>query len=301
MKIVRALLNNESGSALALVTFAFIGLVGITGLVVDGGMLYASKSHLQKVANASVLSGAQELTSDDQLKVRAIIDDILVHHDESDSLQALGIIPNSKVTIELQKPVPLTFSSLFGIETVNISANATASLGVMGRAVGAAPLGVPETTELQYGEEYKLKVDSSDSVSGYFGILALEGPGANLYEDNLRYGFQEPLAVGDVVNTQTGNIAGKTRTVVNELVNSCENYEQRDCPRTLLVLVYKPYNQTSDQLKQVEITGFAHFYITEPMSSTDTSITGIFIKRTNVGYFEPDAVDRGAYTIRLTE
>jgi hypothetical protein len=52
-------------------------------------------------------------------------------------------------------------------------------------------------------------------------------------------------------------------------------------------------------MKQIEVTGFAYFYIKEPMSSTDTSITGVFIKRTGVGSYVEGITDKGAYTIRL--
>ncbi|PKR77268.1 hypothetical protein CEY16_11055 [Halalkalibacillus sediminis] len=297
----KSFFKNERGHAAVIVTFSFTALLAMTGLVVDGGMLYMTKTHLQKTANASVLSGAQELTADDELTVRQIVDETLGHHEELDSFSGIIINLDEKVTLELQKPVNTVFMKLFGIDSIDVEARATASLGKMGRAIGAAPLGIDESVQLNYGEEYSLKVDAGDSDTGNFGVLALDGPGAQTYEQTLLWGSDYELTVGDVLDTQTGNIAGKTRSSVEELVNSCENMYERDCRRILLIPVYKPYNHDQNQMQQVEITGFAYFYISEAMSHDDDTIRGTFIERTGTGFELDEAVERGAFTVRLTE
>ncbi|UCZ53144.1 pilus assembly protein TadG-related protein [Bacillus shivajii] len=295
------LYKKEDGHALVLASMVFTGLVGITGLVIDGGMLYMQQTHLQKTANAAVLSGAQELMAPNDKKAKSVVDDILRSHGETDSFYDLHVAMGDRLSIRLEKPVPLTFASLFGVEEVNVQASAIARVGVMGNAVGAAPLGIEESVELEYGVEYKLRVDETEVDTGNFGVLALEGPGARTYKDNLLYGYQEAISVGDVLNTQTGNIAGPTREAVNELVNSCSDMNQRDCRRILLVPVYKPYNHDQNQLKQVKVTGFAYFYISEPMSRNDTVVRGVFIERTGTGFESELAKERGAFVVRLTE
>ena len=158
---------------------------------------------------------------------------------------------------------------------------------------------------LEFYKEYKLKVDSSDVQYGNFGILALGGPGAKTYEDNLRNGYQEEIKVGDILETQTGNIAGKTRSVVSELVNGCtenpRDVNERDCSRVILIPVYSEHNHNVNQLKEIEVKGFAYFYITDPMDSKDTAITGMFIKRAGTGFEDENAINKGAFSIRLTE
>ncbi|HEY4552829.1 MAG TPA: pilus assembly protein TadG-related protein [Bacillaceae bacterium] len=301
--MMSTLLKREDGNVLILTAIALLALLAITGLVIDGGMVYMQKSHLQKTANAAALSGAQELTNSEE-SVQKVVQDILASHDETVSMNQLNITMNDQVNVRLTKPVNLAFSSLFGIDAVDVRAEATASLGVMGRAVGVAPLGVDETTPLQLYQEYQLKVGSGDSEAGNFGILALGGSGARTYEENLRYGYQEELKIGDVVATQTGNIAEKTRSAVQEKINGCpespDNLFKRDCSRIILVPVYKPYNQTSNQVKEVIITGFAYFYIKDPMNSKETSVTGIFIERAGTGFTEKGASNYGAYAIRLS-
>jgi hypothetical protein len=119
------------------------------------------------------------------------------------------------------------------------------------------------------------------------------------------HGYSNEVQVGDIIDTQTGNIAGKTRSSVQYRIDSSPyapgDTSHPDDPRIILVPVYKPYNFTSNQMKQIQVTGFAYFYISDPMSSEDTSITGMFIKKIGIGMVKPGASDKGAYTIRLTE
>lgn len=297
-------LRGEQGNVLILTALSLIGLLGMGGLALDGGLVYMTKSKLQKVANASVLSGAQELTNTEQ-KVDQVVHDILDAHQESTSLANLQISMGKQVALDLTKTVHLTFASLFGFEKMDVNVHSAAGLKTMGRVVGAAPLGIDQSIPLEHYKIYQLKVDSSGVQSGNFGVLALGEAGAKTYEENLRYGYQEELKTGDVIDTETGNIAGKTRTVVQELVDGCtsipDDYNARNCSRIILIPIYKPYDFDQNQLKSVMIIGFAYFYITQPMSSNDTTITGMFIKRAGTGFYEDGSVDRGAYSIRLTE
>ncbi|TFB19617.1 hypothetical protein E3U55_10700 [Filobacillus milosensis] len=299
--MMKYLMKSEKANATFLVTISFTALLALTGLVVDGGMLYMTHQHLQKAANASVLSGGQELTQEEEV-VRQIVDETLEHHDELSSFKGITIVKENRVTLELEKPVETTFMKLFGIDSVDVEVRATARVGPMGRAKGVAPLGIDESIELIYGQEYTLKVDEHDSDTGFFGALAIDGTGASTYKETLINGSLSELKVGDIVDTETGNMAGPTNKAVKTLVDSvCENMYERDCPRVLLIPVYKPYNHDQNQMKQVEITGFAYFYVTEPMDKHNKTVTGVFIERTGTGYELDEAVDRGAFIVRLTE
>lgn len=303
-KFLRRLWKKERGDALILTALSMVCLLGMTGMAIDGGLIYMTQSKLQKEANAAVLSGAQELTNT-QNAVDQVVQDVLNAHHDTGALSGLQITMNKQVGINLSKSVKLNFLPLLGFNRVNVSAHAAAGLSPMGEAVGAAPLGIDQSTPLVYYQKYQLKVDTTGVDSGNFGILALGAPGANTYEDNLINGYQEALGIGNVVNTQTGNIAGDTRNAIQQRINSCTaapgDYNARDCSRILLIPVYVPYEYSQNQLTSIKITGFAYFYITDPMSRTDTSITGMFIKRAGTGFFKAGSVDEGAYSIRLTE
>ena len=302
--VIRRFLKEEQGNTLILGALSLMVILGMAGLAIDGSLLYMTKSKLQKEANASVLSGAMELPNTEQ-KVTDTVQYILNAHKYSSSLEKIDIEMGKKVAVTLKRSVKLSFSSLFGLDKIDVKAHSAAGLAAIGSAVGAAPLGIDESIPLEYLKTYQLKVDSSDSLNGNFGILALGGPGAKTYEENLRHGYQSEITVGDIIDTQTGNIAGSTRSAIQERVNGCSQppgeYTMRECSRIILVLVYTPYNYGGGQMKQVKVTGFAYFYITDPMSSKDTSISGVFIKRTGSGSYVEGSRDRGAYSIRLTE
>ncbi|WLD93940.1 pilus assembly protein TadG-related protein [Alkalihalobacillus sp. AL-G] len=302
------MIREESGSSIVLIGLAMLAILAILGLVIDGGSLYMTKSHLQKVANAAVLSGAQELTTNED-EVRKVAEKVLIEHTELDSLENMQINMKDKVAVDLEKQVPLYFSSLFGKESAPVQVHAAAEIGTMSSATGVAPLGIDRSVNPQLYQEYTLKVGPHDNDTGVFGILALGGGGSQTYEENLRHGYQEGIGVGDILETQTGNVAGKTRRVINELVNECTVTEEemraganpRDCARILLIPIYEPYEYYENQMKKIEVVGFAYFYITEPIHGNSTEITGMFINRPDTGYIDPTVENFGAYGIRLTE
>lgn len=297
---------DENGSGLLLFALIFLIIMGISGVVVDAGILYKTKSELRKTANAAVLSGAQELTNSDDA-VTAVVQNILQADDELGSLKELLIKPNgeNKLKINLEKDIPLYFMKIFNINSVVINASASAGIAPLTRSVGAVPLGIDKSIQLEYMKEYKLKVDAGDSTYGNFGVLALSGVGANLYEQDLMYGYESELEIGDIIPTQTGNIEGKTRNGVNYRISSSpyttDDYSHRDDPRVILILIYEPYEISTNQLKSVKVCGFAYFYLKEPMGPQDSEITGYFIQRVGTGVGDVNSEDNGAYAIRLLE
>src|SRR5690606_15931985 len=102
--------------------------------------------------------------------------------------------------------------SLFGFKQLQVSAEAAAMIGPVVGCTGVIPVGVP-WDDFEFGQVYELKIDahSGRKYQGNFGALALGGTGANTYRNNLKYGYQGMLRVGDQVYTEPGNMAGPTR------------------------------------------------------------------------------------------
>lgn len=296
--------SEQCGSTIILAAFIMLGLLACVALALDGGTMYITKIKLQKAANAAALSGAQELANQ-QSAVFAIVQKILKEHDETNSLVSTTIEMEHKVKVHLKKQVPLPFSRLLGFQNLPIEVKAAAEIQSIGKSIGAVPLGMDDSIPLEYNREYKIKVEQAEDTPGIFLILVLGEAGAKSYEDTLRNGYPNELEVGDIIDTQKDNLASETRSIIQERIDACPDLplgsHPRECPRIILVPVYKPYNMDSSQLKQIKITGFAYFYITKPMSSNDMSITGRFMKKAGTGTPAPDAVNKGAFSIRLTE
>lgn len=300
------LYKEEDGVAVVWFAIVFVVIIFITGLAIDGGRLYQAKAELRKAADAAVLSGAQELvTSDDS--VRNIVNQILVAHDEQSNLKQLLIKPNNeeKVIVTLERNVPLFFMRILGFNNAPVSVRSAAAIYPMKETIGTVPLGISDDTPVEYMQEYTLKVGPGDSTAGNFGILALGGPGGSSYSDNLMHGYDEKISFGDVIDTQTGNIAGKTITGVNYRIDTSpySTYDpaNRDDPRVICILVYEPHSVTTNQVKSVKVVGFAYFYISEPMSSHDTTVRGYFVRKVGKGIGDEKPLDKGAYAVKLVE
>ncbi|GHH96692.1 Tad domain-containing protein [Neobacillus kokaensis] len=305
MKRSRLLIRNEQGQIVALAAFSMVFLIGMIGLVVDIGFVYKAKSDLKKSATTAALSASQELTNGEPARVQSVVNTVLASYNEQSSMENTEIELNQQVRVSLTKEVPFAFAKIFGMEGTTIRETAAAKIFPIGSLYGAIPLGVDESTPITYGQTISLKVGAGDSGSGNFGVLALAGTGAKTYLETLKYGFDQALSVGDIVPTQTGNIAGSTKEGINYRINHCPNPggdpTVRECARILPIIVYKPYQSSSNQLQSIKVTGFAFFYLQQPMNTNDTAVIGTFIKRVDTGTFKTGSVDRGAYMSRLVE
>ena len=54
--------SREHGQALVLIVFAIVGMIGLTGLAIDGGNAYSERRHAQNAADTSVLAAALRKT-----------------------------------------------------------------------------------------------------------------------------------------------------------------------------------------------------------------------------------------------
>lgn len=309
---LRHLPADERGSALLFTGLALATLLAIAGLAIDGGTLYAVKSRMQKAANASVLSAAQELTVS-ETSVNQVLLETLGKHGEQVHIESSSIQMRDKVSVWLAQDVSLGLSRIIGIDSATVRVKAAAELAVLKAGEGVVPVGIDQTLyySMDYYKEYSLKVDESGVNTGNFGILALGDNGAEIYEKNFKYGYQSELSIGDRVYTQTGNVSGKTKMGVEYRMDQCTSPYQpspgvsldRTCGRIILLPIYKPYTYESGQLKQVEIVKFAYFYVTRPFSNSTKEIFGMFVEFSGRGIAgtKPEPNYKGAYAIRLTE
>lgn len=306
MEILLSFYNEEDGIGSVWFALIFIAITFIAGIAIDTGRLYEARTELRKVANAAVLSGAQELEISDS-SVENVVDQILAAHNEQDSLEELLIRPNNKnrISVTLKKEVPLHFMRIFSFDSATVEVRSSAGIFPIAKASGAVPLGIHKDTPLEFMKEYELKADAGGSEAGNFGILALSGVGAKNYEETLKHGYDKDVEIGQIIDTQTGNVAQKTVNGVNYRIDASPypvgDITHRDDPRIITILVYEPYFITTNQVKSVKVCGFAYFYLKEPMSQQDSTIKGYFIKKVGTGIGEEDALDKGAYAIKLVE
>ena len=107
--------------------------LGIIGLAIDGGTLFAARRRAQNAADAAARAGAQQIDIDhyratgeiriDQGGARYEARRYLAGHGEAD---ASIDITGQQVTVAVRRDVPLSFLKLVGIGDVSIGATAVA-------------------------------------------------------------------------------------------------------------------------------------------------------------------------------
>ncbi len=63
--------KSEKGQAIILIVFALIGLIGITGLTVDGGLAYSERRRAQNAADSAAFAAALANSKDENIEAAA--------------------------------------------------------------------------------------------------------------------------------------------------------------------------------------------------------------------------------------
>jgi len=202
----------QTGQVAIIVGLALTALIGILAYVIDEGSIYEERRSLQSVADSASLAAVQELPEDPSGAVQKAIEYASLH---GVSLAAGDVVigstftSNDTATVTAVNPDrEMFFAGIFGINSVAVGADATAVVGSPEELNNIVPFGVLEDDWVP-GEEYELKW-GPPGETGNFGALGLGGSGANNYRNNIKYGYGEPLVVGDVVETEPGNMKGPT-------------------------------------------------------------------------------------------
>lgn len=174
-----------------------------------------------------------------------------------------------------------------------------------------------EFDELEYGEEYNLKV-LSDPESGNFQALdfryvthsdgtqeGLNDSAADYYE-NLAGPYPGVIHIGDVITTKTGGLSAPVSTSnLSDRFSTCSlTFSQweaagkpPDCTRLVLVPIVERIERITGQ-SDVIVSSIAVFYVEDYESSGGerVNITGRFIEYAKPGTYQDDPPDSGLYT-----
>jgi len=325
-------LRDERGLSLVMTAMLVVVLLGMVAVAVDIGRLYLTRQYLVNSCDAAALAGGIELP--DQAKATGEageaalangMDEYEVSFPE-DGITAQGA---TKIRVDGQRTVPHTFARILGFDSRAVGAYAVAlrTGPVNWVRDHVVPWGIPwygpegEPYDYNNGELYVLKVGSQTDLSdgstaqtgGNFYPLALDrslgdgGSGAAIYEDDIKWGFDGEVEVGDMVASEPGNMVGPTKHAVTNDSDSLfqraleepwaddtwDNYDYGN-PRIVVVPIISPLGNGRTE---VEVLGFASFWVE---SCTGQEVTGYFLD-----YTIPDAggsgPDYGVFTFRLIE
>ncbi len=310
MKKIREFLCNEKGTVLVVLAIAMSVLAGFTALVTDVGFKYLNEAKLTKALDSAVLAGVQELPADPRLALEqaaqyANLNGVLA---SESSFQV--DVSNRSMTGTANRQLGLFFAQALGFETTQVSASAKARIAPISSTGGVVPFGVNKEA-YTFGQEVTLKEGAGDqSYSGWFGALQLGGNGAHVYRDNIKYGYPEAIRIGDVIETESGNMSGPTRAGVEYRLNECHHVPQCSihsyidgCPRILIIpMVDIESINEGGHPSSVRVLGFSAFLVNEYIGNgVESNVVGNFINYVIPGRSDESGSDFGLYGAQLCE
>lgn len=163
--------NRESGQIVVLFALFLIVLVGIAGLVLDGGGTYAQRRSEQNAADLAALGGANlQLNGGGSGAVVALAHAIAKENGFEHGVAGttVNVVPTAgQVKVDINAPHTNYFSGVWGMREWPVSVTATASWGVPQGVSGNAPIIFSEkafdpATGLPY-QEYGCATACSDA------------------------------------------------------------------------------------------------------------------------------------------
>jgi Flp pilus assembly protein TadG len=301
-------IEDKKGNSSIILLFMITVIIGLMTLTADAGLLYLEKSKLQNTVDSAALAAisvygeGQERMLEEAYKY-SNLNGVLAEELAIDIQEG-----NRKVTVSSNKSVSLYFAKIFSMSSADVEAKATAVTGPVAAMKGIRPFGV-EDQEFIYGETYTLKNGGGGGTTGNYGAIALGGTGAITYKNNIINGYNtHVLKVGDMIETETGNMDGFTLDGVSEIVNSDTHVNGEDlsqleagCPRVINIPVIDSFS-IAGRSSTVKVVGFAAFFLDNVVKvNGKTEITGRFIKSIGEGVIDETGVGYGLFGTKLVE
>lgn len=301
--------RDQKGSVVLLVSLAMVGLVGMAAISLDAGNLYAQRQKFKNITDAAALAGAQLLIdNDDATKAAAEAQARAVAgFNGLDPSEVSVNLEDNRIRVSAGREEPVAFGRVFGFEQVRVEARSTAINGVLKGVRGARPFGV-ELTDLAYGELYTLKWSAlggnpPSGFRGNFHALALGGTGADLYEQNIMYGANVTVRVGEYVTTEPGAMVGSTRRATDYVLASDPVSTYDNILAGSLRVMYLPLVQTFSVSGRtdIQVVGLAAFFLED--SPRPGELRGRFLRMSVDGEVDESGTvtDYGARAVKLVE
>ncbi|MFT5872938.1 MAG: hypothetical protein ACI8WT_001879 [Clostridium sp.] len=291
---------DSKGNVAILLCLIFTALLGFTAYVVDIGFIYAEKVKLSNAIDSAVLAAILELPTD-EIKAKNVAIEYLEKNNVDPGKVSITISDDKK-SIQMigTKTVNHFFAPIIGIDSSNINASTKAIIApIKSVTVGIRPFAV-EAFEFSYGDVVILKEGAGDGYHGNYGAVALGGRGANVFESNAIYGYSGTITVGDMIDTEPGNMSGATNEIKNYINSECSDFYNFE--RNSIRLWTMPIVDLLDVngRKEVTVVGFAEFYV-ESITTEENHIQGRFIRYVTNGEIDVTQSDTGIYGAKLVK
>lgn len=304
---MKNIIKNQKGATITIFALAAVVLLGFTALVTDIGLLVVHKARLTNAVDAAALAGAQDVIDSPGAAKAAASNYLEKNGYLNDSFEFELVKCREAIRVSASHEVKFGLARVLGFSSKTVHATA------VGRAFpitkvnkGVRPFAI-ENKDFEFGVRYTLKKGGGNGNTGNYGCVSLGGTGANVYENNIINGYTGSLKVGDIIQTEPGNMSGPTKNGVSQLISKCPHTPQcvyydyePDCPRIITVIIVD--NLDVHGRDNVKIVGFASFFLEGVQGSgNECEVTGRFIKTVTSGEMSESQHDYGLYGVRLEE
>ena len=230
--------TGESGQTLVLLVVLMTVLLGVSGLVVDGGNWLVNRRELQNAADAAALAGASKIPSGTSQARDMANAQYADNGLPSDSLAVSNTtyqVTDDSVTVTATRNVDTFFTTIFGLDSVTETATAQATVESFTtiNGVNAMPWGVLQGTYVP-GQPYSIYTKTTANANnGALSLPYVAGAncpipsGANVYEDEIT-GDQPvcPITLGETLETKPGDNSGPTAQGLNTRITNWQTADQ---------------------------------------------------------------------------
>ena len=125
--------RGQAGQTLPLICLFTMTLLGFVGLVIDVGSTYLQRQEIQNVADAAALAGAATIPTGTS---QTAAQDMAAKNDVTGDHVAVSFNNTDSVTITVTRSAPTYFLRMFDVNSISVSAIATAKIEAIGQIQG---------------------------------------------------------------------------------------------------------------------------------------------------------------------
>ena len=215
-------LGGERGQVLGLVTVSLVTVLGASALVLDVGSHYVEKRKSQDAADAAALAGASMLPAGTSSGMQSSLSSFDSSNDPRGTYnfvvsQSTGASAPDTVAVTVNSTDPSVFSRIFGISSVNVTTQATATLRTyteFGTGVAPWAIDTPTFTGLTFNASGMSNTTCIKHGSGHGNCTGTITPG--------NFGDTDPPNTGgNCANSQAGG-ANDYRDIITGAISVCE-------------------------------------------------------------------------------
>ncbi|WP_179884873.1 Tad domain-containing protein [Bacillus sp. AFS015802] len=302
MMKLKSIIGNDQGNIVVSAALFMVVLLGVVGLALDGGRIYAEKSSLQKALDAAVLGGVQVIPSKGEAEAITVAKNLgakNAHSLDGGTFSTTG----QSLKVSQKVTVPMTFARFLGFDEAAVSASAKAIVAPLQKGLRITPIAV-EKDSLPHNTE--LKCDNTGKQHGNCGYLAFNGRGASNLKDNILNGVEVSVGEFGTVETEPGQKWGPVEDAFTTLIDRdagkphCQSAATADnkCARVIYIVVIDTWEGVNGR-DTVNAVGLAAYWL-EGMPEKKR-VTGKFLKMVTQGDIDESAPDYGLYGVKLVE